>query len=108
VARWLAACDVFCLPSHSEGCPNVVLEAIACGRPVVATTVGGIPEVVNEQCGVLVPPGDIERLRGALAAALEKAWCAERISAQFRRSWEQVAEETYNICREVLATNADG
>ena len=41
----MAAADVITLPSYMEGCPNVVLEALACGRPVVATNVGGIPEI---------------------------------------------------------------
>ena len=44
VAQWLSACDVFCLPSIREGCPNVVNEALASGRPVVASRVGGIPD----------------------------------------------------------------
>jgi teichuronic acid biosynthesis glycosyltransferase TuaC len=55
IARWLAASNVFCLPSHSEGCPNVVIEAVACGRPV------GIPELLNARCGILVPSGNAQQ-----------------------------------------------
>ncbi len=57
VATWMAACDVLVLPSHIEGTPNVVLEALASGRRVVATAVGGVPDVVtSEALGALVPP----------------------------------------------------
>ena len=61
--------DVFCLPSFSEGLPCVVVEAMACGKPVVATRVGGIPELVDEKTGILVPPGDPKSLCEALVQA---------------------------------------
>jgi len=75
VAQWMAACDVVCLPSRNEGIPNVVLEAFACGRPVVASRVGGIPEIVREgETALLAPPGDRFALAATLTAALERDW----------------------------------
>lgn len=103
IARWMRASDVFCLPSYSEGCPNVVVEALACGRPVVATNVGGIPELVKEGCGLLIPPRDAAALRGALDAALSKHWDSAEIARTSTRSWETVAAETLAVCRRVRA-----
>jgi teichuronic acid biosynthesis glycosyltransferase TuaC len=102
VARWITACDVFCLPSHSEGCPNVVIEAIASGRPVVATSVGGIPDLVDEGCGILVPPNDPAKLQSAIEMALDRSWDEAAISAHFGRGWKTVAEETWEVCRKVV------
>jgi glycosyltransferase involved in cell wall biosynthesis len=77
--RWLGACDVVCLPSHAEGVPNVLVEAQASGRPVVATTVGGIPEVVQDSAGLLVPPHEVDALQRALVQALSSSWDPDRI-----------------------------
>jgi glycosyltransferase involved in cell wall biosynthesis len=104
VARWMAAADVFCLPSYSEGCPNVLVEALACGRPVVATAVGGIPELVTANCGILVPPRDAEQLASALAAALQRHWDEPAIARQFCRGWDDVAAEADAICRSALSS----
>jgi glycosyltransferase involved in cell wall biosynthesis len=103
IARWMLAADVFCLPSYSEGCPNVVVEALACGRPVVGTKVGGIPELVKEVSGLLVPPRDAAALRGALETALAKHWDSAEIARTSTRSWEAVAAETLAVCRRVKA-----
>ncbi len=63
----LRACDVFVLPSLNEGISNTILEAMACGLPVVATDVGGNPElVVHDQTGLLVPTGDVAAMAGAI------------------------------------------
>lgn len=71
VARYIAAADLLCLPSWNEGMPNVVREAHASGRPVVATEVGGIPEAVHHpDLGWLVPARDPNRLAAALIDAL--------------------------------------
>src|SRR5262249_33969305 len=101
VAEWMRAATLFCLPSHSEGCPNVIVEALACGRPIVATNVGGIPELVDEQCGILVPAREPSQLCQALNAALSKPWDTARIATTYRRSWEEVADKTYEVCRNV-------
>jgi glycosyltransferase involved in cell wall biosynthesis len=83
VARWISACDVVCLSSLNEGIPNVILEALACGRPVVSSRVGGIPEVICEgKTGLLVPPRESRALAQALASVLAKEWDA----AYLRRS----------------------
>jgi glycosyltransferase involved in cell wall biosynthesis len=78
---WFRAADLLCLPSHNEGVPNVVLEAMACGIPVVATRVGGIPEVVPEYAGLLVPPREPATLSAALAEAAARTWDHHRIAA---------------------------
>jgi glycosyltransferase involved in cell wall biosynthesis len=67
VAGYLQAADFLVHPSHSEGMPQVVLEAMSCGLPVVATSVGGIPEaVIDGDNGLLVPPQDAQALCKAL------------------------------------------
>lgn len=71
VAAWMAAADVVTLPSWNEGTPNVLIEAMASGRPVVATHVGGIPDLVRHPgLGCLVPPHDSGALRSALERVL--------------------------------------
>jgi teichuronic acid biosynthesis glycosyltransferase TuaC len=104
VAVWMAAADLVTLPSYMEGCPNVVLEALACGRPVVATNVGGIPEIMSDLCGRLVPPRDPVLLAGALVAVLDTGWDAAAISAHWSRSWVSVAGELLGVF-ESLASN---
>lgn len=68
--RMLAESQVLVLPSHTEGFPNVILEAMAMGKAIVATTVGAIPEMVGEDGGLLVPPKQEAPLRDALAQVM--------------------------------------
>jgi glycosyltransferase involved in cell wall biosynthesis len=103
VAVWMAAADLVTLPSYMEGCPNVVLEALACGRPVVATHVGGIPEIMNDECGRLVPPRDSVELAQALSFVLDTTWDASAISASRGRSWTAVAAELMDVFHSVLS-----
>ncbi len=72
VVPWMQAFDVFCLPSYAnEGVPQALMQAMACELPVVSTPIGSIGEIVADGVtGVLVPPGDVERLRTALDALL--------------------------------------
>lgn len=103
VAKWMNAADVFALPSYNEGCPNVVVEALGCGRPIVATQVGGIPELVNERNGILVPPRDVGALAKALADCLQRPWNVAELAAAGGRSWEDVAHEVLDACQSVVS-----
>jgi glycosyltransferase involved in cell wall biosynthesis len=70
VRTWYRAADVVVLPSRWEGLPLTVLEALACGRPVVGCDVPGLREVVGPGVGILVPPNDLAALAGATADRL--------------------------------------
>ena len=108
VSVWMAATDLVTLPSYMEGCPNVVLEALACGRPVMASNVGGIPEILSDECGRLVPPRDSGALAHALASVLDRTWDAQAISAHGSRSWETVAAELLGIFESLVRARAKG
>jgi glycosyltransferase involved in cell wall biosynthesis len=93
VARWMAACDALVLPSWAEGTPNVVLEALASGRRVVATAVGGTPDVVTgPELGELVPPRRPDALAAALSRAADATYDgAEVARAGARGGWRESA-----------------
>lgn len=78
---WINAADVVCLPSYMEGLPNVILETLACGRPIVATHVGGISEIFKDQQvpGKLIKPKNIDDLRDALEEVLLREWNVQSI-----------------------------
>src|SRR5690349_5082087 len=71
IREHLQAARAFVLPSFAEGLPVVLMEALALSRPVIATAIAGIPELVDEQCGWLIPAGSEEALAGAMISALE-------------------------------------
>jgi glycosyltransferase involved in cell wall biosynthesis len=94
VALWIGAADVFVLASDFEGCPNVILEAMACGRPVVATRVGDVEHMVPSFAGILLDdPENAEALAASLTAALTRDWDTQRIHDHVAtRSWGEVAQ----------------
>jgi glycosyltransferase involved in cell wall biosynthesis len=88
LARFITAADVVCLPSFAEGTPVSLAEALACGTPVVATRVGGIPSLVDEErAGILIEAGDERALRDALAEAFERRWDRAAIRESSRPYW---------------------
>ena len=99
IAHWIAACDILSLPSWNEGTPNVVLEALACGRRVVATDVGGIPDLIDsDTLGELVPARSPE----ALAGALSRAVAADYDPAEIARlgahgDWQESAMQLHDV-----------
>jgi glycosyltransferase involved in cell wall biosynthesis len=118
VPALLAACDVFCLTSHREGVPVSILEAMAAGKPVVATDVGGVGELVVEsgtpdvaaagETGLLAPAGDDRRLAAALAALLaapaRRAAMGAAGQARARAAFtlERAAAEIAAVYRELI------
>jgi glycosyltransferase involved in cell wall biosynthesis len=97
---WFSAADVSCLISSREGWPNVVSEALACGTPVLATRIGGIPEIINSsELGIFVEHS-IDSIVVGLEQALTRAWNREEIARRSRsRSWDAVAEEVEAFLR---------
>lgn len=86
----LAAMDIFVLPSLSEGIPMAVLEAMALGKPVVATAVGGLPEIIQDGVtGLLVAPGDERALANACLQLITDPGEASAIGARARRVVEE-------------------
>ena len=103
IPRLLAGLDILVLPSHWEGLPNVVLEAMAAGLPVVATAVGGTPElVIHNQTGLLVPPQSPEALAQAISQLLDHPEKA----AQMGQNGRQRAAAQFTIERMVQQTEA--
>lgn len=101
IPRLLAGLDILVLPSLWEGLPNVVLEAMAAGLPVVATAVGGTPELVSHnQTGLLVPPQNPE----ALAQAISQLLNHPELAAQMGQNGRQRAAAQFTIERMVAQT----
>ena len=104
-----ATADLFVLPSRYEGYGVVYAEALAHGVPVVACNVGPVPEVVGEEAALLVPPDDVEALRGVLDLLLKDAGLRGRMSAAARRRaielphWEDTAAGFLRVLREIVA-----
>ncbi len=104
IALWMNSCDLFVLPSLSEGNPTVMFEALGCSKPFVGTNVGGIPEIIiNEKLGILVEPNDVEGLAKAISKALVMEWDKKYISnyaGQF--SWDRICQRICEIYNEIL------
>lgn len=103
IPLWMNACDILCLPSKLEGLPNVILEANACGLPVVASKVGGILEILRDDNGICVKPQDSLALADSIELAMKKYWNREMISQSVNDfSWVKTSERYLNVFNEIL------
>ncbi len=89
-AAYMNSIDVYVLPSFTEGTPNGIIEAMAHGKPIVATEIGGIPDVVTPDCGILVPPGEPDALAAALRCLAEDAELRARMGRAARQRYEEL------------------
>ena len=100
VALWISASDALCLPSRREGCPNVVLESLASGRPVIAAAVGGVPELLSDRNGVMVTPDDAASLAAGIHAALAREWDPKDLRATVPSlSWSDLGRVLHDALR---------
>lgn len=104
IGTWMAACDVLTLPSWNEGTPNVILEALACGRRVVATNVGGIPDLIDSDLiGEMVPPRAPDALADALGRAAARDYDPAAVAAAGARGdWPASAARLHQVLRDAL------
>ena len=90
------------LASYWEGCPNAVVESLACGTPVVATPVGSVPEMISSgKNGQIVPLYDVSALSQAIRSVLNQRWAPEEVSRTVC-SWQEVAGRVENVFSEAL------
>ena len=102
---WYGAADLFCLATKREGCPNVVLESLACGTPVVVTNVGAVGELVDQgENGYLVDVGQLSTLAGVVRASLHQNWDHDRIAKSMSNwGWSACAEQVVDVYRCAMA-----
>lgn len=106
---WYSAADVFALLSSREGSPNVLLEALACGTPAVATAVGGIPEEISDSdLGILLPERSASAAAVALSDALGRTWDRHGIYTRMQhRSWSHVAAQVLEVFEQAVETRTE-
>ncbi len=106
VPLWINACDLLVLPSLSEGFGVVLIEAMACGKPVVATRCGGPEDIVTPETGILVPPGDYKALAEALQEVLsdQRRFDAQQIRRQAvaKYAYDSIASSIIGVYRDIL------
>ncbi len=99
IGDWISASDLFVLPSLREGAPVVLLEALSCGRPVVATRVGNVSDVlISNDYGYIVEPHDIEELSKKINLSISKSWDEQKIRESVTNfSWDKIVGEIINV-----------
>ena len=104
IPRWMRASNLLCLVSRNEGTPNVVVEALASGLPVVATPVGGVPELVIDGFnGLLVDSDGEDDVARTIRLALERDWEPQTLRASVAHlTWDELAERNVRFISSCL------
>jgi glycosyltransferase involved in cell wall biosynthesis len=103
IATWLGAANWLCLPSIREGCPNVVLEALASGLPVVASNVGAIPDLIDDQNGRLFEPHSVSSIEHAITETISQTWDSNIIAQRMKTySWDSISEQYIKLYKRVM------
>jgi glycosyltransferase involved in cell wall biosynthesis len=106
VRRMMATAEIVTLPSHTEGFPLTILEAMACGRAIVATSVGAIPEMLDGGCGLVISPRSVAELQTALTTLMRdpakrsELGDAARLKFEERFTLDVVFQELIGLWRE--------
>ncbi len=87
---FMESLDVFVMPSFSEGTPNSVVEAMACAKPIIASEVGGIPDMIGNDAGICVPAGDVDALSAAMLHLAKDEDLRRRMSLAARTRYERL------------------
>ncbi|MGB1262263.1 MAG: glycosyltransferase [Cognaticolwellia sp.] len=101
--KLIGQAKMLALPSYNEGVPNVVLEAMACGTPVLVSNVGGIPEVVDENiCGTIIPAKSDLAVAEGIEQILLKQWCKRDIREHSQKfSWQNNKQQLLNMLMDI-------
>lgn len=109
MAEIYAACNIFVLPSLSEAFPMVILEALASGRVVIATRVGGVPEIIKDrQTGLLVKPRDVNALEDSIISLIQDLNLRRRLALNGKKlvesmyGWGEIARKYLMLYNKVL------
>ena len=107
--RFMCAADIVVLPSLCEGCPNIVLEAMACGTPVIASRVGAVPDIIeNDKTGIIVEQKDVEGLKKALVQLIEDQELAKKMGERGREriekyfTWDAICKKLEGFYEEMV------
>jgi glycosyltransferase involved in cell wall biosynthesis len=87
---FMESLDVFVMPSFTEGTPNSVVEAMACGKPIIASEVGGIPDMIGDDSGILVPPGDVSALTEAILRLARDSALRQTMGAAAKQRYQKL------------------
>jgi len=110
IPSWMSASEFLVLPSNNEGFPTVIPEAFSCGKPVVSTNVGSVPDAVSdEDVGILVPPANPKQLSIALNQALDTDWDSDIIIRKSRKyTLQRISKSIISLYSQVLSEGRFG